>query len=1005
MERNKLWASLIAVLLLVGLGVWLLRPSASDDRTVDDPDPSALDGDPRAHAGKTPRRASSKPELAAKPRAAISGTVRDHKGRAIADAQVCVWPRIGELDGLAPGHPRCTQSGSDGHYRLEQLLPVRVVVNAEARGYLPQRWFARHPTHRETELQLHAGQTREGVDFVLREGGTAIEGVVRDISGGIVEGAFVWVGANDFQDPGRSAAISDAEGRFTLWSAPGRIILYAEAEGYANAERYSIAPGSSVELVLTPESVITGKVVLAGTGEPVAGVVVDAKAESFFSEGSGQARSDEAGEFRIDRLEHGLYTLRARGDELYGQATELVHLGLAQTAENVVIELHPALLVSGRVVIAGGLEPRPCEQGWVRLNDRNDKRNRRSTRFGADGEVEIRSVLPGNYEVDVRCDGMVPELEYPDLELRDASRSGLIWEVREGLTIRGEIVDAQGSPVEGQQALASMKVDPDAPPKHMTRALSDPTLDDGRFTAAGLLPGTYEVSLLGFDRFADVESVTVVLEPGADVHDVRLVLPELGAIAGIVRDADGQPVAGVGLRASSSDHQSGGVAMSDDGGRFLIEDLALGEVRILAMDAYAILRKPGSRDDDEQGTLAQVRAGETTEVEIMIEARRASLRGRVLDEHGSPVADAFVSYQRMPESATAAKGQARSQLRRRFEERPVLTEADGTFVLEGLAADASYVVGAFRKGGGEAVLEGARPGEAIELTIIATGEIAGKVVTTSGGAPPERRKVTISNEAEGLRRDDELFRSNGTFRLKELPAGTYTLIVDSSIGTARVEGIELAPGEAKVDIVVPLTPRVTVRGRLVDIDTRAPVPGMSVSVGPRGTSMSFWAEKGGDLPHISDADGRFEVANALVGKVLLAISARSFADDSPYATWTYYQIPSGEGVVDIGEIELVAARVDPKQKPGDPGFELAPDQPEIEPEDQIPTVAIIRPRGPADGSGLEVGDQIETVAGHDVRGTNSVRLRRLIGVPAGQSFQLGIVGGKTVTITAGPPTK
>src|SRR5690606_27537959 len=138
----------------------------------------------------------------------------------------------------------------------------------------------------------------------------------------------------------------------------------------------------------------------------------------------------------------------------------------------------------------------------------------------------------------------------------------------------------------------------------------------------------------------------------------------------------------------------------------------------------------------------------------VVESRNATIRGRVLDEHGSPVADAFVSHQRMSDSAAAASGRSRAGLRWNFEDRPVLTDADGTFVIDNLAENASYVLGAFRKGGGEAVQEGVRPGEQVELTIVATGEIAGKVVTASGDAPPERMKVTINNDAEGLSRSD-----------------------------------------------------------------------------------------------------------------------------------------------------------------------------------------------------------------------------------------------------------
>lgn len=993
MDRNKILGVVIAVALMIGLGAWLVsRTSETLDSGESD---SATHGDTGGR-GPAQRRASDRPDLALAPKAAISGTIRDPKGNPIAGAQVCVWLDANELEGRVGGTPRCTKSESDGHYRLAELMPIRVGVYAEARGFIPQRWFAQHETHRETQLQLVAGSTREQVDFVLRPGGVALHGVVRDISGGVIEGAFVWSHGAYFQATGRTAAVSDSEGRFTLWSEPGRVDVFAEADGYASNERLVMAPGSTAEIYLAPESVISGRVVMAASGEPVSGVVIEAMSEA--RRGSPQsARSDDAGKFRINKLQPGIYTVGGRGDELYGEASELVHLGLAETTEGLLIELHPAFMVSGRVTLAG-TKARACAEGSVQLQDRSDKRNTIRARVNANGAVELRSVLPGNYEVVVRCEGMVPAPEYPDIVVTDSNLVDEVWEVREGLSIRGIVVDAEGSAIEGISVSASMKADPTDPRKQVTGGRSDPSLADGSFTCSGLLAGTYEVRVVASDRSLASEAIEVVLEPSADINDIRVELRSAGTITGLVRDADGRSVGDVVLRVRPTQGFSSAVAVSGDDGRFVLKPLPPGEVRVFALDSGGgIISAPGSSDEDQQGTLVTVEGGQTTEVEIVLESREAVIRGRVLDEQGSPVTDAFVNHQRMSDSA---KGQGSLHW---SVDQPVLTDLDGRFVIEGLAPDASYVIGAFRKGGGKALEEGIHAGEAVELTIVETGEIAGKVVLGNGDATPERFKLTArgSGAAQAVTRTDELFRSGGQFHMKELPPGTYALIVESPAGDARLDGIELGGGEIKENLRIKLAPRVTVRGRVIDLDTRSPIAGMTVTIAARGTTLSFGPHKSSDRPRTSDADGRFEVPNVATGNVRVWLQPRNL--DSPYDwQWLYAQIPESNEIVDIGNLAIIADRTKRGEKPGDLGFEIQATKPDAKPEDFLAQVALIRPGGPAEAAGLAVGAVIQTVNGHDVQGSNSSRFPRLTQVPPGTTVKLGLADDRTITITASP---
>ena len=90
---------------------------------------------------------------------------------------------------------------------------------------------------------------------------------------------------------------------------------------------------------------------------------------------------------------------------------------------------------------------------------------------------------------------------------------------------------------------------------------------------------------------------------------------------------------------------------------------------------------------------------------------------------------------------------------------------------------------------------------------------------------------------------------------------------------------------------------------------------------------------------------------------------------------------------------------------GDLGFTLKDRDPAAEPEDLEMEVAFVRPDGPAAGSGLAVGDVIETVDGHSVLGSDSLRFATLTRGPAGTKLSLGIRGGKSVELVLGPPLR
>jgi len=107
---------------------------------------------------------------------------------------------------------------------------------------------------------------------------------------------------------------------------------------------------------------------------------------------------------------------------------------------------------------------------------------------------------------------------------------------------------------------------------------------EGKFTIAGLPPGSYAVSLqrVGFVALMDAVRNTVTLKDGERKDDFKVKLVPVGAISGRVLDADGQPVETIAVQVEQGGRtvRSG---MTDDRGRFRIGGLTPGRYRVRAV--------------------------------------------------------------------------------------------------------------------------------------------------------------------------------------------------------------------------------------------------------------------------------------------------------------------------------------------------------------------------------------------------------------------------------------
>lgn len=991
-------AKILAILAAIALAAYFTGKAACGDSGSD----TASTVEDSAERAPSARLQWSHPDPAALPVATLSGTVTAEDGAPVAGASVCAWASSPDLSAEDTREPSCTRTVEDGTYTLARLLPASYRVTATAAGFLP----AAHETDDERRtVTAEAGETLSGIDIVLARGGVEVTGFVKDIGGGPVSGALVTLRPRGSWELTAAHTRADASGRFSAWVVPGDLLVSAIASGYAVGQTQGIAPGQTITVYLTPESVLAGRVVDAKTGAPIPRARVSAgnlnRGQSwmpgaFAQAANATAYTDDDGHFRITRLSPGRYKPTAEGIGRYGQAAKSVRLGLGETRSDVVIEVYPAFVVSGRVLVAKD-EPEPCADAMVMLSDKAAGRS-----FGGKtneaGEVEIRAVLPGTYRVTIRCADYLERDEYPELAVVDKDLADNVWEVTAGATIRGRIHNGDGEPVAEVRVWTRTITEN---PRAQRTAGFDTTGKDGTFELGGLVAGTYKMHTQADAYPSTFDGPEVTVDDGG-VAEIDIELSAGGSISGLVVDDGGAPVGSVSVIARGDSWSWSGNTRTQtrDDGTFTIEGIAPGKYRVIATRGwFSQLRSPGTTDDDLQGESVSVEAGEIAEVKLVVEDQSAEIRGRVLDESGQPVTDAFVTTSRETDSARGSGWSTRA-VRWQFSRQPILTDLDGNFTVTGLSPG-NYTVRAYRRGGGEALARHVKTGGEVTLTIPAASSISGKVVI-AGGAAPDQFDIQILDEKTGYSRSEGFFRTAGTFSMTDLPAGTYQVSVKAKEGTTT-DTVTVAAGESKAGIVLTLETRVTITGRAVDLASGKPVKGMRIIVQPAESMMRGFRFTPGEKQHITDAEGRFEIENAPAGRVFIAAVPTNW-QTSDYSFARVLKTVPGGGTADVGDVPVPKRRVDSmRERGGDLGYELKQPVPGTDPEDVVLEVALIRPEGPAAESGLKVGDHIITVDGHDVSGANAALYYTLARVKPGTTVKLGVERGAVIEITAAEP--
>jgi protocatechuate 3,4-dioxygenase beta subunit len=707
---------------------------------------------------------------------------------------------------------------------------------------------------------------------VLARGGAVVSGIVRDVRARPIAGATVHVG------PGRAelaaSATTDANGAFTVTTVAGDATVYATATGFVDADVSVSAPAAGVVVELTPESKLSGTVVTAATHEPVADATVSAGGE--------HAVTDDGGHFEIAKLSPGRYKPVATAIGGYGEASESVRVSLGTSADAIVIELHPVAAVIGTIVIGkAGASGAACppNDGEVSLTRYGSSQSYRAKTI-VDGTVILEGVVAGTYEVSVGCKGYLPELPYADLAIGDSDLPDQVWHVAEGARVSGVVVDGARVPVAG-----AMVNHVDSGGLLAGTVVCD---EHGAFTIAGVAPGVVDLTAHA-DGFAREDRPTrVTAAVGAVPAPVTLVLARGGTIEGVVVDEGGAPVAGAQVR---SDGASGD-ERTDARGEFAFTALTPGDYEVYLPNDWMDLSLPAR-------VKTVVSLERAAHVRLVQPAASGTLSGVIVDERGAPVRDAYVDAARYDHDTT----------RPNFHDPEVLTGLDGSFAFSALPPG-SYWVRARHLGGGEVTTAApvAVGSASVRLVLGATGVLAGVVTMAAGGAVADDVTVTATDRARDRERSERLFHTGGRFALRELPAGTYKLVVDDDPRSA-IE-VTIGDGEVRGDLTLVAQVRYTVRGRLVDAASGAPLvgwrvdaPRLEIEEQTRGRSLTVSQVESG----LTDGDGRFLIRNMPSGPLEITCSDVSRDPEAPARAVTTATLAGANPLIDLGDVHPGAA--------------------------------------------------------------------------------------------------
>lgn len=727
------------------------------------------------------------------------------------------------------------------------------------------------------------GRDPKGTDLgtIALDRGKKITGRVLDDSGKAIQGAKVsassW-GPGSFSG---NEAKTDASGKFTLSGLEdGSFTVQASAKGYGQGSKSEVSPDKEpIDLTLNRAGTLKGRLMFGNPGKPIANFTVEANPKEsadtnpafrmFRMNGTSKRQSDPKGEFTLEGLTPGSYTIVAKADGLQDLLKEGVDVRGGETTDVGELTLEAGGVIKGKVVSKP--EGLPVAGAAVRVKGAGlfDPRNFGGNRAGSvmtdlAGRFEIRGLPTGQATIIVEPAGLA-KAEVSGINISPGSNPDEITvNVGKGGRIEGRVLGPDGRPKSGTMVTAIAGL------TEFSANLSAITDDQGKYSIENVAAGTYRVT--NISRFGggddDEESDSGgrrgmfggMDAQSADVKEGETAVVNFGEksikVSGSLKRKSGEIAKqmvmfvppGKGMRGVQ-------MATTDDNGHY---EVSLGE----GGDYDVYVGDQGMRG----GTAIKATIPDRPDVSYDIVLPEGGIVGRVLDQETGAALKGVLVYA----TPTLKKGEKRSIMGGGQGAR-TMSGDDGSYALKGLAPG-SYDMGFIHEGHGaeNRTVEVKGTEETTVNQILGAGLPFKVRVTNPSGGTITGALVMVSADGAPLAGVGGMTHEDGSFDMKQLKNGSYSFTALTREFAPGVARDIVVGGEGGVDnAVITLTPGGAARVMVQDGEKK-PISGASLLVESTDTpdlnmALELMLLMRG-APAISGADGSLDIEHLPAGK-------------------------------------------------------------------------------------------------------------------------------------------